>query len=270
VLNRANLAAQAYEQLRADLMAGCFEPGQKLKLRDIAATLGVSVTPVREALARLVSDQALVQDNHRSVRVPMLDRARFDELRELRLELEGWSAAQAARAATEADIAALEAIHHQLLVARSTGSHANILLANQRFHLRLCAASGMPVLVRLIEALWLQCGPLMHGMSCWPVERPVPHPHTAIVAALQARDPDAARRALRQDIMMSTDAIWAYLSSHAERPNWAKDALGETRRGEAGFGVREPGADSQRIDAEGPTGVGVASAGQDWPGGGSR
>jgi DNA-binding GntR family transcriptional regulator len=227
VLNRANLGAQAYEQLRADLMAGCYEPGQKLKLRDIAGTLGVSVTPVREALARLVSDQALIQDNHRSIRVPVLDRARFDELREIRLQLEGWSAAQAALAATEADIASLEAIHDRLLAARTTGSHAGILLANQQFHLRLCAAAGMPVLLRLVETLWLQCGPLMHGMTRWPVARPVPHPHMAVVAALRARDPAAAGLALRQDIVMSTDALWRYLSSHEARPDWARGVLGD-------------------------------------------
>ena len=74
-------------------MAGRYEPGQKLKLRDLAERLGTSVTPVREALARLVSDQVLVQIDHRSVCVAVLDLDGFDEVRALRLELEGKGAA---------------------------------------------------------------------------------------------------------------------------------------------------------------------------------
>ena len=61
MLVKEGLGAQAYQHLRHDLMIGRYEPGQKLKLRDLAETLGTSVTPVREALARLISDQVLVQ-----------------------------------------------------------------------------------------------------------------------------------------------------------------------------------------------------------------
>src|ERR1039458_8941478 len=89
VLVKEGLAAQIYQHLRGDLMAGRYEPGQKLKLRDLADALGTSVTPVREALARLVSDQVVVQVDHRSVCVAVMDLAQFVEVRELRLDLEG-------------------------------------------------------------------------------------------------------------------------------------------------------------------------------------
>jgi DNA-binding GntR family transcriptional regulator len=151
-----NLAAQIYQQLRHELMAGRYEPGQKLKLRDLAERLGVSVTPVREALARLVSDQALVQVDH----LP-----RYAEVRELRLDLEGKAAERAAGSATPADIAELRLIHQRLLDARTTGSHAFILLENQNFHLALCRFAYMPVLLHLVETLWLQCGPSACGSN---------------------------------------------------------------------------------------------------------
>jgi DNA-binding GntR family transcriptional regulator len=228
VLVKEGLAAQVYQRLRQDLMAGRYEPGQKLKLRDLADALGTSVTPVREALARLVSDQVVVQVDHRSVCVAVMDLDQFNEVRELRLDLEGKGAEYAATRATATDIAALRRIHARLLVARARASYTDILLANQQFHLELCRCARMPVLLRLVEALWVQCGPLMHGMTSWPVARPRPHPHVAVIDALRAHDGTRARDALRQDIMMSTEALHRYLTRHAERPDWARRSLRDT------------------------------------------
>jgi DNA-binding GntR family transcriptional regulator len=225
MLVKEGLAAQVYQHLRQDLMAGRYEPGQKLKLRDLADTLGTSVTPVREALARLVSDQVVVQVDHRSVCVAVMDLDQFIEVRELRLDLEGKGAEYAAARATAADVAVLRRIHARLLAARARASYTEILLANQQFHLELCRCARMPVLLRLVEALWVQCGPLMHGMTRWPVARPRPHPHLAVIDALRARDGTQARDALRQDIMMSTEALHRYLTHHAERPDWARRSL---------------------------------------------
>jgi DNA-binding GntR family transcriptional regulator len=225
LLVKEGLSAQICQGLRDELMAGAYEPGQKLKLRDLAARVGASVTPVREALARLVSDQVLVQVDHRSVRIAVMDLARFDELRDLRIELEGKGAERAAARATTADIAELKDIHASLIDARARACYPDILAANQQFHLSLCRSAGMPVLLRLVEALWVQCGPLMHGMTRWPVVQPRKHWHVVIIEALRARDGDRARAALEQDIAMSTDALRRYLTSHTERPEWARRSL---------------------------------------------
>jgi len=68
-LARKSLNGQAYERLCRDLKAGRFGPGEKLKLRDLAQEMGISPTPVREALARLISEQALEQVGH--LRLPL-------------------------------------------------------------------------------------------------------------------------------------------------------------------------------------------------------
>jgi len=213
VLVKENLGAQILQQLREELMAGFYEPGQKLKLRDIAARFGVSVTPVREALGRLVSEQALVQLDHRSVCVPVMDLARYDEVRDLRLELEGLAAARAAECGAPGTAAALREIHARLVAARAQGCAAAIMRENERFHRTVCEAAGMPMLRQLVETLWLQCGPLMHGMTRWPVARPAQHPHLDLIAAVQARDGARAREAMRRDILMSTDALRQYLAA---------------------------------------------------------
>jgi DNA-binding GntR family transcriptional regulator len=225
LLVKEGLGAQVYQHLRQDLMVGRYEPGQKLKLRGLAETLGTSVTPVREALARLVSDQVLVQVDYRSICVAVMDLERFDEVRELRLVLEGSGAERAAECAAPANIDELRTIHARLVDARGRDCYPDILLANQQFHLNLCRAARMPVLLGLVEALWVQCGPLMHGMTRWPAVRPKKHPHVAIIEALQVRDGTLARASLQQDIMMSTSALRRYLTSHAERPAWAKRSL---------------------------------------------
>lgn len=224
MLIREGLGAQVYQHLCDDLMAGRYQPGQKLKLRDIAGQLGVSVTPVREALARLVADQAVVQIDHRSVHVPVMGQERFNEVRELRLELEGRGALRAAKRATEADADALQQVHDRLVDARARESYPDILLANQQFHLILCRAARMPVLLRLVETLWLQCGPLMNGMTRWPATTPEEHPHVTVIHALRARDASRARRAIEEDIFMATAALRRYLTSHANRPDWAKQS----------------------------------------------
>ena len=85
-----SLRTQVYDSLRQALTTGRFVPGQKLTFRFIAGALGVSLTPVREALGRLVAEGAFEMQPSRSVRVPLMTRARIEELRDIRKSLEDW------------------------------------------------------------------------------------------------------------------------------------------------------------------------------------
>src|SRR6187399_2056657 len=91
-----SLRSQVYDSLRDALTAGRFAPGQKLSFRFIAGSLGVSLTPVREAIRRLVAEGAFEMRPNRSVRVPLMTRDKVLELRDLRMELEGLASAKAA------------------------------------------------------------------------------------------------------------------------------------------------------------------------------
>jgi DNA-binding GntR family transcriptional regulator len=228
MLVKDSLSAQAYQQLRRSFMAGRYEPGQKLKLRDLAEQLGISVTPVREALARLASDHVVVLLDHRSVRVATMNIDRFNEIRELRMDLEAKAAHYAADNASPDEIEGLVRIHKRLREARASHSYADIVLANQEFHLELCACGHMPVLQQLIEALWLRCGPLMNGLTQWPAPNPKQHPHAVVIKALRAHDGSMASAAIRQDIEMGTEALRFYLTTHSERPDWARRTLPST------------------------------------------
>lgn len=212
LLTRDSLNAQAYNRLCRDLKAGRFAPGEKLKLRDLAAEMGISPTPVREALARLISEQALEQVGHHSVRVPVMSEDRFAEVRTLRLMLEGEAASRAAERAGTQDVRKLEAIHERMAALREAGDFAGELLESERFHMEVYAIARMPVLLRMVEGLWLQCGPLMKALQTHPIGQPrKQHPHLMVLRGLRKRDGDVALRGVHDEIERTTAPILAYL-----------------------------------------------------------
>lgn len=216
-LPRDSLNAQAYNRLCRDLKAGRFAPGEKLKLRDLAAQMGISPTPVREALARLISEQALEQVGHHSVRVPVMSEERFAEVRTLRLMLEGEAASRAAARAGTEDIQRLEVIHARMAALREAGDIAGELLESERFHIEVCALAGMPVLLRMVEGLWLQCGPLFKALQTHALDQPrKQHPHLMVLRGLRKHDGDVARRGIHDEIDRTTAPILVYLRERNE------------------------------------------------------
>lgn len=197
---RDSLSERAYREVRAALMLSRLRPGEKLLLRPLAARLGISATPVREALLRLVSEQALQMDERGTVVVPSIGRERFLEIRALRCDLEGQAGAAAAARATPEAIASLAAIHARLLEAEARGDFATALHCNEQFHFGLCRLAGMPVLLGLVEILWMQCGPLLsHLYAGGPQNRPR-HGHLEALEGLRRRDAAMVRAAVVQDI----------------------------------------------------------------------
>ena len=96
-MSDTSLRTQVYDLLRQALTMGRFAPGQKLTFRFIAGALGVSLTPVREALGRLVAEGAFEMQPNRSVRVPLMTRARIVELRDIRIVARGVGRVQGGR-----------------------------------------------------------------------------------------------------------------------------------------------------------------------------
>lgn len=195
------LAERVYAQLRSALVGGRLVPGQKLVHRQLALELGVSPTPVREGLLRLVSEGALDLDARGIAWVPRLRPDRYAEIMELRILLEGRAAAQAALLATSADVAALRAIHARIMDARRTGDSAVLLAENERFHFGVIALARMPVLQRVVETLWTQAGPTISLLSGTPRPiSPAGHPHDDLLDALAAHDSASARAAVERDL----------------------------------------------------------------------
>src|SRR5215218_1610959 len=154
---------QVETAMRGFLARGEIGPGEKISLRKLAAALGVSVMPVRHAVARLQSDGILEVAPGRAVRVPVMTRDQFRELLKIRMEIEGFAAEQAASARTEQDmklIEELEAAFRILRVGKATRS-SGAARVNMEFHFAVYKASKMPTVVDIIERLWLKVGPVV-------------------------------------------------------------------------------------------------------------
>ncbi|QIE47763.1 GntR family transcriptional regulator (plasmid) [Pseudohalocynthiibacter aestuariivivens] len=219
-LAHVNLTTEAYNELKRNLMTGGFKPGAKLTIRNLAAGLGISPTPVREALVQLAAEGALTQTAGRSFIVPQLDAAGYEDLRTLRELLEGEAVYRAAERTSPATINTLTALHTQLIYAKENADYASALAYNQQFHLTLCAASGSLRLLRIVEGLWLQMGPLLNALyeHREAPSSPKEHRHITLINALRDGDKDTARRAIQLDISDGATPILAHLQAQTKTP----------------------------------------------------
>ena len=195
-----------YDHLKHALMSGALEPGQKLTLARIAADLGVSMMPVREALRRLAAERALTMRPNRSLTVPRLSRADTLSIRAIRQMLEGHAAATAAGLITGAEVERLAALQTELAAARGSGDGKRILAVNEEFHFLVYNAACVPVLVDLIATLWLHSAPTLGfffhaARSLRDYSQTQNRNNLALVASLRNRDPDGARRAIEAEIV---------------------------------------------------------------------
>lgn len=201
-----------YSGIRTALVQGRFAPGEKLVLRQLAETFEVSLTPVREALHRLIAEGVLTQEHSRSVRVPVLSQERVLELRDIRVLLEGLAVERGAARATHAEIARLERLAREIEAARKAGDVALDTQKIAEFAFTLYATCRMPVLLRQIEMLWLQTGPyirLLHPDYISRVQQIRPRWRYEMCEAFRKRDTSTARRLIEADV---NEAL-TYLSS---------------------------------------------------------
>ena len=145
------MSVPVYDQLRALILSDEFGPDTMLVETALATRLGVSRTPIREALRRLEQD-GLVERTSRGTRVVERSPEQILEIYELRILLEGQAARTAAERATSLDINRLRAIHEQMLAAGPDDDEDRVRL-NRLFHEALWAASHNGTLVEVIDRL---------------------------------------------------------------------------------------------------------------------
>ncbi len=196
-----NLQEQLYQNLRAALLAGTFKPGERLKIRDLAAAWGTSPMPVRAALQRLVAEGALEGEQQRSVRVPAMTRERFQQLFQVRLSLEGLAAEEGARRLSPRERDILRDCVAEMESALEQRDVQGYLTHNSRFHLTLYQACANPVLLRLIESLWLQVGPFFNRLFTEAdLSLRLNDFHEDCLAAIERGEPAGARAAIEADL----------------------------------------------------------------------
>ena len=213
-LEPGNLSARAYSALREALIAGSFGPDERIVMQDLAERLGTSVTPVREACLRLVSEQGLEIRSGRFVTVPALNLARYIEIRTIRTALEGLAAQLAAKHVRPADLSHLSSVERRFERARLSGNSTDAMKMNREFHFGVYRLSRMDMLIRQIETMWVSMGPILKIYHEDVVTDYIgADEHVHLIEALARRDGPAARAALESDIVRGGEAILRHLSA---------------------------------------------------------
>lgn len=214
---QGSLSQRAYSVLREGLINGHFRPGQRLVMQDLADQLGTSITPVREACMRLVSEGGLQLRSGRFAVVPPMTLERYMEVRLMRLELEGLAAEVAAERATEADIARLNEIHPLYVAADRHDLPGDAFRLNRDFHFAVYGMSRLSMLVSHIESLWTSMGPMltiffMEGKRTYYGAET----HKQVIECIEARDGRGARDAIRRDIIAGGVDFIRFLEEQSE------------------------------------------------------
>ncbi len=189
-----------YFRLRNALMLGAVKPGTSLKIRALAAYMGISPTPIREALRRLSSENALEVLGNRRIIVPRITAGKFEELVLLRICLERLAARRALPYVSDILIRDMSVLDDRMDEAVARGQYDLLTVLNQSFHERLYTANHHQAVMPQIQSVWLQLGPFQRQlirtvMDTYQIDR-----HKEILSALSARDPQALQTAIEADI----------------------------------------------------------------------
>ncbi|MGH6962854.1 MAG: GntR family transcriptional regulator [Phenylobacterium sp.] len=230
-MDTTTLQVRVYGSLRESIMEGRFQPGDSFTIRALAAAMGTSVMPVREALSRLLAEGAVgMQLPSRQVWIPVMSRERVAELYRIRIMLEGMATAMAAQHISAEEIQQSEAALQEIRESIALGDEAAFLAANRAFHFSVYRASRSELLLPMIESLWLKLGPLLRlpinptsRMESRLMEGGQQH-HEMLMEGLKRHDINLAKQGLESDI--GDAALWFDRNYHPVMPPEAQ-ARGE-------------------------------------------
>lgn len=204
------LAEKAFEALHDAIVTGALAPGERLRITDLAATLGVSHLPVREAIRRLESTGLVEHVPHRGGRVTDLSLDDLREIYEARLMLEPEIVARAARLFTSEDEATARSWLERQAAAEAQGNIRDVWSAHTEFHFTLYRACHSGWLIRLARAPWESSQ--RYRMTLAPLNsarrRLEAHAeHEAILAACLAHDESGAAILMHDHLAKTANLI---------------------------------------------------------------
>ena len=188
----------AYHRIIADIRDGALLPGDRLTETDLAKRLGISRTPIREAIRQLESDGLVTHVPRVGAAIRRLDHAEISELYEMRTVLESTAARFAARAASDVELDELEAVHQAF---EAAGSGAQLFDLNRQFHAALLDAARNRFLHKSVAAIHttlLILGP--STMEEGDRAKAAVAEHRMVLDMLKSRDQEGAEAAMRAHI----------------------------------------------------------------------
>jgi DNA-binding GntR family transcriptional regulator len=207
-IEHTTLNDRAYSALKRGLISGSFRPGQTLVIRTMAENYGISTTPVREALQRLVAERLLVMQPNRSIVVPLLSMEKFVELYRVRCALEGLAGELATPNVGPTHVQRLKKILREIETTIANREGRAYLLLNQKFHFFIYERARSPLLLELVQDLWSLVGPFLNELfeDTDYLAHANEH-HLRVVAALEAGDAAGVRQAIVDDISTAAHSL---------------------------------------------------------------
>lgn len=206
VVKRRSLEDQVYSALREAIFSGSFRSGERLTQADLATRLSTSRIPVRDALKRLEVDGLVTLDERGACHVVEFDAEDVDETYTLRAMLEPLAASLAIGKLDDEDVQHLHKLADQMVAAANADDRALYATLNRSFHSTLYEACGWRRLIRIIETLWAGRPPLTPIMVPGQLKRSLAD-HKAILAAVDARNPQVVEDKLRRHIEAAANAL---------------------------------------------------------------
>lgn len=220
-IRRSTLWDGAYAALKSALLAGRYVPGERVVLRQVADDLGISLTPVRDAVNRLIAEKVLERGGlgpAGAAIVPLLNADQFNQLMTVRSSLEPMAAAAAAAHATPAQVDAVEAFLVEMKRSVKENRTEQYLDAHYHFHFGIYAMCKMPIVEEIIESAWLRCAPTLTLALPENIPSLKRYPsHVATLTALRRGDGEAVAAAIRADIESARKDIGSMLLEKANR-----------------------------------------------------
>ena len=199
-LSKDTLQDRVYQQVAELILDGSIVPGQMVTVHSLANAFKVSPMPVREALRRLTAENALTVVSGRSIGIPPLSRERLFDLKNVRMEVEATTAAWAAERISDA---ALEELKQHLVTlekADIASDPSSYVRANHAFHFIIYRSANSPIMLNIIESLWLQISPYFHLLHDSGNYSTANERHREMFQALQQRDAKTMRASVQADI----------------------------------------------------------------------
>ncbi|KIX14909.1 hypothetical protein X474_07105 [Dethiosulfatarculus sandiegensis] len=213
-MKKPSLTERAYEEIKKRIIHFQLKPGTRLKLDELAQALGMSQTPIREALNKLEQEQLVERPAKKGFTVKALTIQEIEDIYDFRIALEVLAAEQAARRITSKDLDKLETIQRRIPQKQAQGEKNEVLRLSQEFHAVIMNASGNQLLAetgqRLLERIWmLQNINLLTSDHLTDAHRE----HSTIVEALRKRDPEKVSTLMRQHLILAKKFIVARLNN---------------------------------------------------------
>lgn len=206
-----------YRKLREMILFGELVPGQAITIQGLVDELAVGMTPVREAIRRLMAEGALDFRGNRRVCLPEISLTQLEEIAFARNSIEPRMTFLASERLKPSDIDGLAEIDDALNRAISEGNVRAYLEQNYLFHETLYGYSEARVLMAISATLWLRLGPSLRVVCGRFGTQNLPDLHNAALTALRAGDHQGAADAIAGDIQQGFDQICSVVSERREQ-----------------------------------------------------